>query len=514
MSRQSTGTSYKRPAGAWRILLALLLNLPALAIEPGQSSPNLAATYEARQHLRSAVELFDRKDTAGAQSQVLAAIDSPAFASLSSADQHAAWALAATLAMQKHDFTDAQQFAARATQMQEQTVEDWRTRLEASSKIPDPKDEAACLTAIVRQWGRDKELLPDVLVRRVMRETDKPEATEARLELLEALFELRWRPADGGNFSGRWRELSRLLLERNRRDDAVQVAALVDDPFDIIAFHADLRLRPLLKSDKVRSNARRAAEDQIQALRDVMRQQPRSLNALHRLMLALLRVRKEVEVLGLAAEAERRVDAVGAGAAPYDDMGRYGFILEDKSRALWHLGRFDEAVTQLRRALELPNKTDEVSQPIDYALFLCELDRPDEALGVLPDEGKISGYGRMLSALVRLSAAVERNSPEDLEHALIYLREHREDSATLLQVGLLRAGLLDEAEQVLLWRLNDPQLRTLALLEVQKYFEPKRPPRAQEWHERDLALEGRPAVHAAILQFGEIDSYAWTYGFD
>lgn len=162
----------------------------------------------------------------------------------------------------------------------------------------------------------------------------------------------------------------------------------------------------------------------------------------------------------------------------------------------------------------MPNKTDEVSQPIDYALFLCELDRPDEALAALPDQGKVSSYGRMLSALVRLSAAVERNSPEESEHALTYLREHREDSAALLQIGLLRAGLLDEAEQVLLWRLNDPQLRTQALLEVQNYFEPKRPPRAQEWHERYLAVEGRPAVHAAILQFGEIDSYTWTYGFD
>ena len=54
-----------------------------------------------------------------------------------------------------------------------------------------PVFEAECLTAIARQWGRDKELLPDVLVRRVMRETDKPEAAEPRLELLEALFELR-----------------------------------------------------------------------------------------------------------------------------------------------------------------------------------------------------------------------------------------------------------------------------------------------------------------------------------
>jgi hypothetical protein len=42
---------------------------------------------------------------------------------------------------------------------------------------------------------------------------------------------------------------------------------------------------------------------------------------------------------------------------------------------------------------------------------------------------RLAGAWRILLAL--LSAAVERNSLEESEHALTYLREHREDSATL-----------------------------------------------------------------------------------
>ena len=68
---------------------------------------------------------------------------------------------------------------------------------------------------------------------------------------------------------------------------------------------------------------------------------------------------------------------------------------------------------------------------------------------------------------IRLTVAVERRNDEDAAQALAYLREHREDSPQTLQRALLQAGALDEAEQWLLHRLNDPMHRTAALMEMQ-----------------------------------------------
>ena len=59
---------------------------------------------------------------------------------------------------------------------------------------------------------------------------------------------------------------------------------------------------------------------------------------------------------------------------------------------------------------------------------MCDLNRPDQALLALPAPEKASAFGKMLIALVQLSAAVELGARADAEKALSYLREHRTDS--------------------------------------------------------------------------------------
>jgi hypothetical protein len=94
---------------------------------------------------------------------------------------------------------------------------------------------------------------------------------------------------------------------------------------------------------------------------------------------------------------------------------------------------------------------------------------------------------------------------------LTYLREHRTDSPRTLQRALLTTGALDEAEQWLLQRLNNPTQRTSALMEMQRYFEPPRPPRAAQWHALSMALRERATIRAAVSKVGKIDSYPWRY---
>jgi tetratricopeptide (TPR) repeat protein len=515
MKVQSTGIGCKRRVRkCWRVIWVLPFCLHAGAVEHGPPDPAPNSTVAAaRQHLRSAIEAVDGKDAAGAQTLVLSVIDDPVFDSLDEPTRHAALALATQLAVQTEDFEQAHRFALRATRSPEQSAVDWRNRLAASVKIGDARDEAECLTNIARRWGHDSSMMPEATVRQVVRDTAHVDA-QVRLDLLQALYELRGRPGEGGQPFGWCLELSRLLLDANRTQEAIQVASIVDDPRSMIALRADRRFRPLLKSDMVRSDPRRAAKDQIEALRKKVRETPRSLEALQRLIEAMLKSRLDGEALALSEEVARRIDAAADGPAPYDDVGGFGFLLNSRSTALMHLGRYDEAVQQLQRGAQLPHKRDLVSQPINLALMLCDLDRPEEALQALPVSEHTSGYGKMLIALAQLTAAVERGVGADADKALSYLREHRKDSPWALQAGLLRAGALDEAEHEFLLRLNDPAERTSMLVEAQDYFDAKLPPRSSEWRNRFNALRDRPEVRAAIAQVGEIDRYSWTYGYE
>jgi hypothetical protein len=309
--------------------------------------------------------------------------------------------------------------------MPQQSVDDWKNRLTASTRMNDVRDEAESLIVIAQRWGRDSSMLPDSVVRRVVSDTNGAEFRDVRFGVLKALYDLRWRPADGGSVGAWWVDLCAILLDRHQQDEAIQVAA--------------------------------------------------------------------------------------------DDMGRFSSIIDEKSRALRHMGRYDEAVRELQRAVALPNRSDFVSQNIDLALLLCELNRPDEALALLPPEERVTGYGKMFIALVRLTAAVERGATGEEDKPLEYLRTHQADGPSVLQSALLRAGAVEEAEQVMLSRLNDPQQRISALVGAQIYFEPPQPPQpplAAQWHAGELALRERLSIRSALSEFGTTDRYSWTYGFN
>jgi tetratricopeptide (TPR) repeat protein len=488
---------------AWPVVGALAVVLQSTAF---------GNAISAQQRLKSAFVASASNNDAAAYIAVLDTVNDPEFSSLESGTQHAALALAARLALATDKAGQAHEFAIRATQMPQQGIEDWHTRLSAAFLAGDYRDEAECVTAIARQWGRDPSALSSSSVTRAYRDTRPGEFSEARLAMLSALYDLRWKLADGENASDMWRTLSLLLLDKNDLARAAQVVVLVDEPFDIIAMRADLRYKPLLKSRYFDSDAHRVARAQIETLRKEMGLRPRSMGVVRRLADALLRSRFDSEVLEVTGKVDRRMAEVGSGAPPYDDAPyNYNWILNTRSRALGDLGRYDEAVAELRRAVDLPDRIDKVSQPINLAQLLCDLGRADEALQLLPAEDKVSKYGRMQLESVRVSAALDRESRADLDLALAYLREHQSDSASTLQYALLRAGQFDEAEQVLLARLADPSQQTEALVELQIYTPRLRPPRGQAWHTQFERLREQPAVRQAVGRIGVIERYSWAY---
>lgn len=459
--------------------------------------------------IQAAIQALNRADVPHAEAAITAAINSSSFPTLDETTRHLALALAAQITLRASESERAQKFARDATEMPQNDIDDWRNRLSASIRLGDARDQAFCVAAIARRWGDDWSALPPSdTVFNVFRNSDRSELSDVELDMLGALYQRRWRPASG-TASPLWLALTRLLIDRNQLDSAAEVATQVDNPDDIIVMRADRRFRSVVKSRYVHSDAHQAARDRIKTLQNAVTEQPRSLEALRRLLTAMIEVRMEGKALGLAEEADRRLTA---SVSAYDDVTeKYAAILDVRAAALHHLGRNEEAVSQLRRALALPGSRSTVNQQIDLALLLSAMDRPDEALALLPQTDKASAYGNALIALIRVNAGLEKGNIENVNQALDYLRTHTVDNPSVLQSALLRAGEREEARQLLLWRLNDLARRGAALRELQAYAEPSRTSREAQWHTLAAALRTDPAVLTATSKIGDIYRYDWRY---
>ena len=493
-----------------------MLMAVAVTVVPAWSAANdgvagAADTASVRASLRTAVVAQDAKDWPAVHASISAALDDASFSKLDADTQHFALALAMQASLQIGKPSDAHRFAVRATEMPERDIEDWRGRLTSAMKIGEVADEALCVAQIARMQGVGAEFLSDGTIFQVFRDSEAAQASEARTDMLLALYQRRWHPAGEDTASGFWLELVRLQLLHNEPEPAARTADLINNPDDIIIMRSDFRFRQVLKSSQVESNAHRAALKRLDQYRENVKSHPRSLAVLVRLMYAMSALRMDEEVIALAGTVDSRMSTENGKALAYDDSAaEIPWIWNLRANALRHLGRYDEALDLLRRAARWQGMTDNVSHAINLAALLCELGMPEEALAELPSDAKASTYGKMQIAAVRLAATIQLGRSAEAGAALAYLHEHGRDAPATLQHALLKAGEYDAAERWLLERLEDPFMRGQALLELQILSEPRYPPSAQ-WHTRSAELKSLPSVRAAVRKIGDIDRYAWRY---
>jgi tetratricopeptide (TPR) repeat protein len=497
-----------RAVAIWTLMTVAMTVLPTWS-SANEGVVGTAETASVRSLLRTATVAENAKDWPAAYASISAALDDPTFSKLDADTQHFALALGTHASLQIGKPSDAHRFAVRATEMPERDIDDWRGRLTSAMKIGEVADEALCVAEFARTQGVGAEFLSDSTIFQVFRDSQVAQAAEVRADMLLALYQRRWRPADGGTASRFWLELVRLQLLQNEPEPAARTANLIDDPDDIIIMRSDFRFRPVLKSPHVESNAHRAALKRLKQFKEEVESNPRSLAALVRLMYAMSALRMDAEVLTLAESVDRRMSTENGGVHAYDDsVTEIPWIFHGRATALRHLGRYDEALEQLRRAARWQGTTDKVSHAINLASLLCEMGMPEEAMTVLPADEKASAYGKMQIEAVRLAAAVQLDRGSEVEAALGYLREHGRDAPGTLQHALVKAGQYDEAERWLLARLDDSFMRSQALLELQQFSEPPYPASAP-WHIRSAELKSRLSVRAAVRKIGDIDRYSW-----
>jgi TPR repeat protein len=362
------------------------------------------------------------------------------------------------------------------------------------------------LTILARRWPEALSTLRQDVILQAMRASFAPDAKEKRFRLLETIYEIGWRPLVEGNAHWAWRDLAEMLLERGRIERATQVATLITDVDVLISMRIDNRFDAIVQHDPERYDIVRAISSRLQKDREAWAKAPRSLDHLLTLLETLQMSGRAEEALRLVDEAITRADE--SSTPPFDDADKLNWIRNRRSDVLRQLGRWQQAVEELERASKLtesghPN----VSQQLNLAGLYCAVDRPRDALAALDSVGEMSSYGTMVLRSVNLRAAIELGDTASADRSLAWLRDHQVDAEDVFQSSLIYAGRLDDAAQVLIARLKNPDHRTEALVSVQDYLPTPRTQREREWDTRWNQVRARSDVRAAIAGVGRVERF-------
>jgi hypothetical protein len=179
------------------------------------------------------------------------------------------------------------------------------------------------------------------------------------------------------------------------------------------------------------------------------------------------------------------------------------------ARTYASLGRYEDAVAALRRGMELQEDgTKNVSQTLNLASLQVEFGHRAEALKTLdgfdPRKSTINPYGMMVLTRTRGCA---RFGNGDIAGARIdrdYAVAHERDSPENLTDLLLCMGDVDAAAAEMIRRLDDPEQRVDALLNLSDYDPETHPVPIDLPGAKMAAVKGRPDVKAAIARAGGV----------
>jgi tetratricopeptide (TPR) repeat protein len=396
------------------------------------------------------------------------------------------------------------------------TLSDLNARLRSAYSRQSYGEAAKVLAEVASRFPNALSQVPDDAIMRLAAIPPSSNAAEraARFELLQKLFALGWKDEHGIEPSTLWHDLIRELIERDRVDEAVRVVPHVQSPGQMIELRVDKRFDVLMQKSAPVLSVEGIAKANVQNWRQANAKFPRSIEVVVGLLSALYAAGKFDTELALANEAAARVESAKSPRDAFDDADqKLNWLYNSRASALQALGRWDEAVADLRKARDLlerggPN----VSNTINLADLYVGMGRSDDALTTLAPLLKTfpkntSPYGAMQVQVVRHSAAVLQNDEATARAAFEYLSKHRADSPRAFQEALVWSNRPDEWAHYMIERLHDPQGRNLALRELQSYPETPEPPVWTQMRNRMREFANRPDVRAAVAEVGVIERF-------
>lgn len=381
----------------------------------------------------------------------------------------------------------------------------WHQRLLLEIQAERLDAAVATIEAMTQGRGAALNTVPDdwmSFIRRKL-DADKP-AAPLRRRFLKALSDDTYAPDAGDSRKDSYRVAYAIMLaEAGERDSARSKVVALRSPYWLRQASVDPRLRSFLPADL---DLRAATEAMLAADRDEMGRHPDRLDPVLNAAGDLRELGRPQESLDLLASVAGRI---GDPAAFTDRDRKLVWWWDSMGRSNAALGKYDEAIAAFRKGAALqedgmPN----VSQVINLADAQIDFGRAEDALKTLAafDDPKRRGspYGEMQLRFARGCASFLAGHKAEAAADLAYARAHEKDDPETVSSLLLCMGDMDGAAAVVVRRLDDPEQRVGALLELSDYDNPPvaLPPNPVASGRK--ALKERPDVKSAIARAGGI----------
>jgi tetratricopeptide (TPR) repeat protein len=463
---------------------------------PGHAASDVAAREESAEDKK-----LDARLTA-----LEATIKAPTFETSPSQYQYRALSTAGVLAISRDKPKLGYTYLVRAVAMPDADFDIRLAQTFTAGRLGYVADAVNGLTVMARQWPDQLSSVEggELFIADVLDQAGKVPRS-ARLTLLESLHDGRWTPKLGNARTAIWRDLTMLLLEAERRSEAIEVSLQVTDVYTLIAMRSDRRFDAVIAANPAHFDIDNAADQELRGLQAAADATPQSLELQRRVVVALLSRQRYEAALAAADSAFAAIKSTNYPRKLYEDYEqRSSAFLDARAVALERMGRWDEAVAELTVAGGGGN----VNQLINLGSLYCEMGRPHEALSVISTvDARTSHYGTMQEESVRLDAAEQLGNSRDVERSLQYLRVHRADAPSAYLGALIVVSRLDKAAHELIAQLTDVDQRQDALQSVQEYGEVPGTAWDGELNARWRKVVDRKDVQAVIHRVGRVESY-------
>ena len=304
------------------------------------------------------------------------------------------------------------------------------------------------------------------------------------------------------------RELVQVYADTGKDAAAQALSATLVKPYSILSFQVDKRYSRFAPAGVDRYA--KALDDEVVKDRALAEAHPDLIEGAQNLAQGLLADNKPEDALSVVDAAIAKA-ATGTKDHPaYTDLDRYlNWTLDTRRRVLVALGRWDEAIAAQIKARDAA-KDDMVSQKINLADLYYEVGRPKDALAELKDFDRkdATSYGVMAAEEARGCAYAQLGDKASLTASLDYMKAHATDGYGALISVLTCAGDVDALTAMVVKRLDDPEERNAALVDLQ-IFQPN--PHLTDWDRKMVAVHdqvaARPEVRAAVEKYGVINTY-------
>jgi tetratricopeptide (TPR) repeat protein len=397
----------------------------------------------------------------------------------------------------------------QSTALPQAGIVDWEHRLVAADRLHNKAELVSCLTVLVQRWPDRAAKFSSASILGTVRQANHL-SHYAALPLLQALYDAHWKLKGDIEPSSVWRDLTLLLLDKGRLEEATAVSGHVTDVYVLIAMRSDRRFDSVVAAIPAQFDIDAAAAREFRDLQHASEKEPQSLELKSNVIEALL-ARQHYEAAVAAADAIlldiRSTNFPSKLYEEYDQHSPWFFNL--RSMALQRVDRWDEAVAQLEAASLLNDRHEgNVDQLINLGFLYCDLGRPKDALAAL---GRIlvraNAHEVMGIEAIRLDAAEQVGDVKEAARSLEYLRAHRVDAPFFYESALISVNQLDQAAHELIARLRDGGRRQEALLSLQTYATIPETLRERNMDAKWQAVIARKDVQATIQKVGRLESY-------